>query len=363
MGATTFADALSLHESGHTAAAITAYRAVVVVRDHPHAAAAYSNLGMLLGNEDKVEECTHFSAVAASLAPTNALVVYNLANAQMGLRRDDEAAATYKRVLTLERAHAPSYHNLALLAHRRGDSSLALQQFQLALQCGPEALAAIGGASQVYANMASVGISTPSINAEALAVHRTAVAANPRDPLAQVRLAEGLLEAAKATQSAAAQLAATDDAERALYAAVSLAPSDGHALNVLGTLLQSRPGRWQEAAWAYSAALTATPHHPDAYHNLGTVHQRLGRVEEARAMYKHALTIAPSVPNIYVSLASISPPPESSGLLRQGTSKTKGSNSGPSRVAPATALCSLLADSCSPQPSAPCGRCPMLSLL
>ena len=42
MGATTFADALSLHESGHTAAAITAYRAVVVVRDHPHAAAAYS---------------------------------------------------------------------------------------------------------------------------------------------------------------------------------------------------------------------------------------------------------------------------------------------------------------------------------
>ena len=97
----------------------------------------------------------------------------------------------------------------------------------------------------------------------------------------------------------------------------SLAPRDDHSLNLLGTLLQQQPGRSAEAAAAYRRAIGARPSSGDAYHNLGTVHQRLGRLEEARAMYELALPLAPNVPNVYISLASLEQPPRNAALLRQ----------------------------------------------
>ena len=55
--------------------------------------------------------------------------------------------------------------------------------------------------------------------------------------------------------------------------------------------MQSQPGRWQEAADAYQAALDAKPTSGDAYHNLGTIHQRLGRYDDARRMYEASLKV------------------------------------------------------------------------
>lgn len=328
-----FERALSLHEAGDSVAAMREYRAAVAPRSSAtpqQIAASYSNLGMLLAADGRHMECAHYSRTAAMLAPTNPLVQYNLANAQFELRHDDEAISTFHRVLKLQRTHAPSYHNLALLANRKGMREEAVRLFRLTLACGPEELTSIGGAAQVYANMAAAGLASTSDMADALSAQRAAAAASPRDAEAQVRLAERLLEAATAAgdmraevsasghvQSGAGSAALEAEAERVLRSATLLAPTDGRALNLLGTVLQGQPGRWQEAASMYEAAIKAAPRNADAYHNLGTVNQRLGRLEEAKAMYTRALSIAPSVPNIYVSMASLAPPGESAALLQQ----------------------------------------------
>ena len=285
-----FHDALSLHESGDTAAAMREYRAVVESgggKNGEHLAAAYSNLGVLLGGAGERESGETHSAAAAALAPSNGPIVYNWANALMELHRDEEAVSAYRRVLAIEGNHAPSYHNLALLAHRSGDDTEALKLFRATLACGPSQLATIGGASQVYANMAATGL-VSAVNDEALAAQRAAAAANPKDASELVRLAERLLGSSSTSSDA------TAEAERALRAAVALRPHDDQAQNLLGTLLQSQPGRWQEAADAYQAALDARPTSGDAYHNLGTIHQRLGRYDDARRMYEASLKVRES---------------------------------------------------------------------
>ena len=306
-----FAKALDLHERGTAGAAMNAYRAALA--NEPSgldAAACYSNLGMLLGASGRQAESVVASAAAALLSPRNPTVLYNLGNAHMELGgRDAEAAATYRRVLRLDRRHAPSYNNLALLSHRSGDAAAALTLFRAALACGSEQLARIGGAAQVYANIAAAGLGAP-VAAEALAAQRAATALTPTRATSQLWLAERLLELKPVDAGRAAE------AEAALMHAIRLAPADDHALNLLGTLLQSQPRRAREAAYYYRAAIAARPKHGDAYHNLGTVHQRLGQLEEARAMYAAALPLAPHVANVYISLASISPPPLNARYLR-----------------------------------------------
>ena len=305
----TFSLAVADHERGAAAAAMQGYR-MAIREGGEQVAAAYSNLGMLLGSAGRHAESVHASAAAARAAPRNPTVLYNLANARMEAGMSAEASSGFQRVVHLARQHAPAYHNLAILSHRAGDAVSASGYFRAALACGDEALSAIGGAAHVYANMAAVGLLEGSDAMEALAAHRQATARAPGDAAAHVRLAERLLDPPVTGARAA-------EAEAALVRALHLNPDDAHALNLLGTLLQSLPGRWAEARTAYRAAIAARPRHGDAYHNLGTVEQRLGRLDEARAMYGGALALAPSVANVYISLASLATRAESLPLLRQ----------------------------------------------
>ena len=63
------------------------------------------------------------------------------------------------------------FNNLALLSHWRSDRAAALRFFRAALTCGPERLASVGGAAQVYANMTAADIGA-MVAAESLATKR-----------------------------------------------------------------------------------------------------------------------------------------------------------------------------------------------
>ena len=85
-----FARALELHEAGDTDGAEMAYRSVVAAgggRNGEHLAAAHSNLGALLGRTGNKVACEIHSAKAAAIAPDNAPVLYNWANALMEVER------------------------------------------------------------------------------------------------------------------------------------------------------------------------------------------------------------------------------------------------------------------------------------
>ena len=277
--------ALELHEAGRAAEAILAYQ--LVLREEPQQAApAYSNLGMMLAGQGRLAEGEHLSHTAAWLLPSNADVAYNLANTRMNLGRNSEAEAVYLRVVELQPRHAPSYNNLALLAQRRGEAARARSLFRSALRCGHAALVPLGGAARVYGNLAAAGLLGVE---EALSMQRVAISLAPAHADEYTRLAERLLDARGGALSARR----VAEAEAALRAARRLDPAEARASNALGALLQGAPGRWREAREAYEAAIRAQPLGGDAYHNLGTVLQRLGDQTAAKA--RHTPTTATAV--------------------------------------------------------------------
>ena len=289
--------ALELHEAGRAAEAILAYQRVL--HEEPQQAApAYSNLGMILAGQGRLEEGEHLSRTAARLLPSNADVAYNLANTRMNLGRNSEAEAVYLRVVELQPRHAPSYNNLALLAQRRGEAAHARALFRSALRCGHAALAPLGGASRVYGNLAAAGLLGAE---EALSMQRVAVSLAPAHADEYTRLAERLLDAHARARGAGRAA----EAEAALRAARRLDPAEARASNALGALLQGAPGRWREAREAYEAAIRAQPLGGDAYHNLGTVLQRLGDHSAAKA--RHAPTTTAAQPRHSRSKAAARP--------------------------------------------------------
>ena len=303
--------ALELHEAGRAAEAILAYQ--LVLREEPQQAApAYSNLGMMLAGQGRLAEGEHLSHTAARLLPSNADVAYNLANTRMNLGRNSEAEAVYLRVVELQPRHAPSYNNLALLAQRRGEAARARSLFRSALRCGHAALAPLGGAARVYGNLAAAGLLGVE---EALSMQRVAISLAPAHADEYTRLAERLLDA----RGGALGARRVAEAEAALRAARRLDPAEARASNALGALLQGAPGRWREAREAYEAAIRAQPLGGDAYHNLGTVLQRLGDQTAAKA--RHAPTTATAVaPQPPRSRTAAAPHPHRSPAMPGGES-------------------------------------------
>ena len=289
------ARALRLHAAGDADGAIAAYRATLLSGAAHETIAAYSNLGSLLVAEGSFAEGLEMGAASARLAPGSPDVLFNLANAHMQLKRDEEAASTFSRVIRVDSTHAPAFNNLAVLAQRRQRPAEALAHFRAALRCGPARLALVGGAAQVYGNLAAAGLPLLSAS-EAVAMQLAAVRLSPEDASMRALLAERLSDAG------------LPGAEAAWRATLRLAPRDDRAHNSLGALLQALPGRWREAAASYEAAMRSNPAAGEAYHNLGTVRQRAGEREAALALYEAALPLLPAVPNVYVSLASLSPP-------------------------------------------------------
>ena len=186
--------ALRLHAAGDADGAIAAYRATLLSGAAHETIAAYSNLGSLLVAEGSFAEGLEMGAASARLAPGSPDVLFNLANAHMQLKRDEEAASTFSRVIRVDSTHAPAFNNLAVLAQRRQRPAEALAHFRAALRCGPARLALVGGAAQVYGNLAAAGLPLLSAS-EAVAMQLAAVRLSPEDASMRALLAERLSDA------------------------------------------------------------------------------------------------------------------------------------------------------------------------
>ena len=80
-------------------------------------------------------------------------------------------------------------------------------------------------------------------------------------------------------------------------------PRNARALNNLGGVLSSIPGRMPEALAAYQAALKISPSYPEAHSNLGVALASIpGRMPEALAEYAAALRIRPDYAEAHYNL-------------------------------------------------------------
>lgn len=261
--------ALALHRLGQWAAAEGAYRALIAAS--PRDPNAPHLLGVLLAQRGVPGEALPFLRQAAKLAPKQAAIQANLANALKDLGRHAEAVTGYDRALALNPRDAlsHSHRGQALAALGRGAEALASHDAAVALAPDlPEALNNRGCARREAGQ-----------EEEALA-----------DFEAALRLRADFLPALLNRGHALAALGRHAAALASYDAAIGFAPRNARAHANRAGLLAARGAR--EAALAgYEEALSLAPEDGTLHHNRASLLHALGRHEEARAAYARAFAL------------------------------------------------------------------------
>jgi predicted O-linked N-acetylglucosamine transferase (SPINDLY family) len=262
---------------------------------------------------------------------------FSLAVAHHQAGRVQQADELYRSILQLDPRHAPSNHNLGMLAMQAQQPELALGYFNAALDADPaegqywlsyiDALARAGQeeiARQVLdmaeqqglqgegveALRAKLGLKEKKVAAQA---PRAQTAAAPAaEELAQLedlykkaRYAEVVMRAESLTLRfpkhwaawkmlgvVLSQLGRHADALAPMQKAVELLPKDAESHNNLGITLNDL-GRYAEAAASFRQAVKLMPGFAPLHSNLGAALQRMGRFKEAEASCRQALKLDP----------------------------------------------------------------------
>lgn len=214
---------------------------------------AHNNLGVLLDERGDYAAAIDQFEKSVAIKPDHYDAMHNKGLSLQSLGRDDEAIAMFETVL----AHRPNAaRTLNALAHarmQRGETDAALALYQRVIETRPAS----------------------------------------RDDLLEALFNSGIL---------LQRMERLDDAQRALRAAVQLAPDDVAARRALGAVLAQR-GDVAGAAEQFAAAVDLDSEHAATWANLGVAQLKLGQNEAGIASLKQALAIEPDRPETAATLA------------------------------------------------------------
>lgn len=210
-----------------------------LLRQQPHNADIYYNLGVLLARQDR-------------LAP---------------------AAEYFRQAVALRPGHAAALNNLGVILERQGDLDQAITVWQQALQIQPDLDA-------VYNNL-GVALTQRGQLAEAIAVFQQAIRVNPTNVEATYNLANKWRDQGQLTEAVAGY-------RRAL----ALNPRYLAAQNNLGLVLLQQ-GHLIQAEASFQAVLAADPADAEAHYNLGVTLGRQDQLEAARCHFQQAIDRQP----------------------------------------------------------------------
>ena len=273
-------EALALHQSGRLEEAERLYRQALA--SEPRNADALQLYGVLACQSARPELGVDLISRAIAINPTPAGFHLNLGNALQGLGRHQEAAKSFRRVLTREPRNAVALNKLgsALLELRAPDEARARLVEALALQPNyAEAQFHLGAALQALGRCE-----------EAAAAYRRALELQPSYPAALNNLGTALQALGRSTE-----------AIDCLNRAIADRPEFAAALSNLGNVLQAEK-RLEEAADHYRRALAIDPSLVETYYNFGNALRLLGQVDQAIGCYRQALTLAPEEQRILNNL-------------------------------------------------------------
>jgi protein O-GlcNAc transferase len=163
-------EGMALRAQGRQEEAVAEFRAALLFE--PNLAEAHHQLGNALKSLHRYAEAVASLRAAALLAPQSGAVWLNLGVGCLELSRLDEAVACFRRAIRLEPTR-PEAHNIL------GHALLAKGRCTAAKHCLEEALRLRPGYPAAHDNLGRV-LKTQGLAAEALAHHRTALAAAPR---------------------------------------------------------------------------------------------------------------------------------------------------------------------------------------
>lgn len=272
---------------------------------------AQNNLGVALGESDRIEESIYHLSQALGMTPDYPEGHNNIGNALVEREQYMWAVAHYSVALQLRPDYADAHYNLGRAYRRAGRKEQALRHYSEALRLNPadtEARAAIqsmvlqGGQPRTPAQLQA-------------AVRRNPEQAGPRQELADTLSGMGSHDEAVVQYSAAlriepgnaqihnnigialARLERLAEAHRHYREAIRLDPRSAQAHYNLGNLLAGQE-KIDESVVHYSEALRLRPDHPQIYVKLGAAMMMQGRPHEAMQLFSQALALDPGMEEV-----------------------------------------------------------------
>jgi tetratricopeptide (TPR) repeat protein len=245
----------------------------------------YCSCGLVLQGLKRLDEAVASYDRALALKPDYVEALNNRGLALEELERFAEALESYDRALVL-RPH------LAEALNNRGNTLQALGRFAEALESYDRALALRPDLAEAHYNRGNT-LQALGRFAEALKSYDRALALRPH-------LAEAYYNRGNTLQQLLHFAEALESYDRTL----ALRPDDAAALNNRGNVLRDL-GRLEEAEACYRETLRLKPDYAEPRNNLGNVLGALGRLEEAEVCYREALSLSPDSPALHINLATL----------------------------------------------------------
>ncbi|KAI1301551.1 UDP-N-acetylglucosamine-peptide N-acetylglucosaminyltransferase [Halotydeus destructor] len=330
----------------------SAHFSTLAIKQNPLLAEAYSNLGNVYKENEKIQDALENYRHAVRLKPdfidgyinlAAALVAagdmeqavqayvsalqYNpdlycvrsdLGNLLKALGRLDEAKACYLKAIETCPTFAVAWSNLGCVFNAQGEIWLAIHHFEKAVQLDPNFLDA-------YINLGNV-LKEARIFDRAVAAYLRALNLSPNNAVVHGNLAcvyyeQGLIDLATDTYKRAIELqpnfpdaycnlanalkekGQVPEAEECYNTALSLCPTHADSLNNLANIKREQ-GLIEDATLLYLKALDVFPEFAAAHSNLASVLQQQGKLTEALLHYKEAIRISPTFADAYSNMGN-----------------------------------------------------------
>jgi tetratricopeptide (TPR) repeat protein len=234
-------------------------------------------------------QAEEFFGQALKENPSSAEALYGLGSAYLQQQKTDEARDCFERAVTLPASYPGtlpnSWNNLGILAGRKGNYDLAIENFQRALLIDPKHSIALQNLGSAYRQKKDWP--------QAQSALERALTLDPDDPEANYNL--GMVYAQQ------------NDTERAyayLQKAIVRRPSYPEALNNLG-ILYLRTDRTREAIQSFEQSIRVAPGYDQAYLNLARVYSIEGDREKAKSVLHELLEQSPDHPQAKEALKEL----------------------------------------------------------
>ena len=185
----------------------------------------------------------------------------------------DQAAALYRKVLTVHPNNADALHLLGMIALQQSQPQTAAELTAAAI--------ALDDRQAPYHSHHALALQTLGDMEGAVAGYRRALVLNPDDPDTYNNMGNAL-----------AALNKPENAVAAFRRALTLQPGNAMAHNNLGHV-QRTMGLWDDAEASFRKAATLQPGFAGAFVNLCNLYRDKDDLHGAESSYRHALTLAP----------------------------------------------------------------------
>jgi protein O-GlcNAc transferase len=343
--------ALEHHRAGELTEARLLYQRVL--SEMPAHAVALFRGGLLELQDGHPQAALALIEQAAAAAPDEPRHHFGLGQALQALRRHEDAAAAYRRVLLADPRSADAHFALGIALQSLGDYAGAIGAYEAAVNFQPDfsdAFNNLGNCQKLEGRlpqaaaayhqalalrpenagaMSNLGVVLQEMGRidEAVELLRTAVDRQPLVASHAVNLgialssqrnfaaAEAVLrrtlsqdadnpEAAFNLGNALAALGKLHEAADRFKDAIALRPGYADALNNLGNVHREL-GEFALAEAAYASAIRVRPDYVVALNNLGALLRTLGRFEDAEKLLRRGLQLNPHHPALFDNLGSV----------------------------------------------------------